>query len=160
MSNKSIIVSAILSILIVVLYFINEVNDPKIVEATNVYEVYLDGNELGKIANKEELYDLINKEQKSIKETYNVDYVYPPSGLNIIKTQSYDNDFKSVNDIYKHIEDLNDFTVKGYIISIKGNEKEEINIKVLDKEIFNTAINNFILSFITKDQLNKYNENL
>ena len=160
MSNKSIIVSAILSILIVVLYFINEVNDPKIVEATNVYEVYLDGNELGKIANKEELYDLINKEQKSIKETYNVDYVYPPSGLNIIKTQSYDNDFKSVNDIYKHIEDLNDFTVKGYIISIKGNEKEEINIKVLDKEIFNTAINNFILSFINKDQLNKYNENL
>ena len=157
MNKKSIIVSSILTLLIVVLYFINEKYEINKIEATDVYEVYLDGEEIGKISSKDDLYDLINNEQKTIKDTYNVSYVYPPSGLKIIKTKSYDNNYTDVKNIYKKIEDLNNFTVKGYIITIKDADKKEINIKVLDQEIFNTAIKNFVLSFINNDQLTKYN---
>ena len=49
----------------------------------NLYQVYLNGEVIGLIENKQELLDLIDKEQASIKEKYNVDKVYPPDGLDI-----------------------------------------------------------------------------
>lgn len=157
MSKKSIIISSILSLIIVILYIVNEYYGYEYDSATNAYQVYLDGKEIGLIENQDELYSLINYEQHLIKEKYDVDYVYPPNGLDIVPVHTYNNNYIGVNDIYRKIENLDDFTIKGYIITIKSSDKEKKVINVLDKEVFNEAINNFILSFISEEELVKYN---
>ena len=50
-----------------------------------VYNVYLDDTLIGVIDDKDELYNLIDKEQQSIKDRYNVKNVYPPKGLQVIE---------------------------------------------------------------------------
>ena len=90
MNNKSKVITAILSILIIVLYFVNEKNDYKFDEASKAYQIYLDGKEIGLIKDENELYSLINKEQQNIKDQYGVDYVYPPDGLDIVETKTFD----------------------------------------------------------------------
>ena len=50
-----------------------------------LYQVYLSGEKLGLINSIDELYSLIDEEQKEIKEKYKVSKVYPPSGLEIQK---------------------------------------------------------------------------
>ena len=74
MNNKSKVITAILSILIIVLYFVNEKNDYKFDEASRAYQIYLDGKEIGLIKDENELYSLINREQQNIKDQYGVDY--------------------------------------------------------------------------------------
>ena len=66
MKNKiiSILVILILSVSIFLVSFANK-NYSK---AKEVYQVYLNGNKIGMIANDEDLYDLINERQKEIKE--------------------------------------------------------------------------------------------
>ena len=55
----------------------------------NVYRVYLDGEVIGNIKNKEELENYINNEQKELKEKYDVDKVYVPTGVDIQKHTTY-----------------------------------------------------------------------
>lgn len=58
-------------------------------EAQNVYRVYLNGNSLGIIESKKELENYVNKKQEALKEKYNVDNVYIPQGLKIVKETTY-----------------------------------------------------------------------
>ena len=51
----------------------------------NVYRVYLKGKSLGLIKSKKQLEEYIDKKQAEIKEKYDVDKVYIPSDLDIIK---------------------------------------------------------------------------
>ena len=99
MNNKSKVITAILSILIIVLYFVNEKNDYKFDEASKAYQIYLDGKEIGLIKDENELYSLINKEQQNIKDQYGVDYVYPPDGLDIVETKTFDEKYMGVEEI-------------------------------------------------------------
>ena len=55
----------------------------------NLYMVYLDGKKLGAIEDKQELLDLIDKNQNKIKKQFGVDKVYPPDGLEIVSYISY-----------------------------------------------------------------------
>ena len=71
----------------------------------SLFLVYLNGDKLGLIDNKQELLDLIDKEQSELKNKYEVDKVYPPSGLDIQSVLTYDNDVKSVQSIYDEIKD-------------------------------------------------------
>ena len=158
MNNKSKVITAILSILIIVLYFVNEKNDYKFDEASKAYQIYLDGKEIGLIKDENELYSLINKEQQNIKDQYGVDYVYPPDGLDIVETKTFDENYMGVEEIYEKIENADDFTIKGYIITIKGEDKEKQNIviNVLDKKVFEDSLKKYVLSFVTEDELNNY----
>lgn len=164
-------------------------------DINSLYKVYMHGNFLGLINSSDDLYKLINNEQKEIMEEYNVDQVYPPNGFNIVKTNTYSNDVLSVNSIYNMIEQEDAFTIKGYVVTLKGiksakNEDDETNgekehnegpdldndensdlgdlgpgeedssedvrIYVLDKQVFEEAINGFISSFIDTETLNNY----
>ena len=133
--------------------------------AREVYQIYLDGEKIGLIDNQEELYALINQEQSSIKETYNVDQVYPPNGFSIAKYITYDDDITTVDDIYNKIKDSKDFTIKGYTITVMsaGTDTEDaktlFRINVLDKQVFEDAINKVIKSFISEEEYNNYINN-
>ncbi len=159
MNNKSKVITAILSILIIVLYFVNEKNDYKFDEAKKAYQIYLDGKEVGLIKDKNELYNLINKEQQNIKDQYNVSNVYPPDGLDIVETETFNDNYMGVEEIYQKIENADDFTIKGYIITIKSDDKEKDNIviNVLDKKVFEDSLKKYVLSFVTEEQLDNYN---
>ena len=89
-------------------------------DINSLYKVYMHGNFLGLINSSEDLYSLINNEQKEIMKKYNVKQVYPPNGFNIVKTNTYSNDVLSVNSIYNMIEQEDAFTIKGYVVTLKG----------------------------------------
>ena len=55
----------------------------------DVYRVYLKGKSIGLIESKEELENYINKKQSEIKKQYNVDKVYPPRDLDIVKEKTF-----------------------------------------------------------------------
>ena len=82
---KNIILSTIFTILLGVLLGINFLLEDDLDLPNNLYQVYLDGEKVGIIESKDELYKLINEEQSEIKNEYNVDQVYPPKGFQIIK---------------------------------------------------------------------------
>ena len=65
-----------------------------------VYRVYLKGDSLGIIKSKTELEDYINEKQIEIKKKYNVDKVYIPSDLDIVKEVTFNNNITSVKSIY------------------------------------------------------------
>lgn len=160
MNNKSKIIAAIISIFILIVYIVDEKYGYKYIDANIAYQIYLNGKEIGMIEDKNALYNLINKEQQNIKDEYKVDYVYPPDGLDIVETKTFDDSYMGVNEIYRKIENADDFTVKGYIITIKPKDKDKKNIviNVLDKKVFEEALKTFVLSFITEEQFEEYND--
>lgn len=173
MNKKNIISCSIFTILIATLLTIcffyehqdNLLND---VEETTInktakynYQVYLDGEKIGLIDSKDQLYSLINQEQIDIKKKYDVDQVYPPKGFQIIKTNTYENELTTVENVYDTIKEEKQFTVKGYMIIIKKNESgvDPTYIYVLDKSIFEQAINNVVATFIGNERFEQYKNN-
>ena len=61
----------------------------------HVYQVYLGGEKIGLTYSKDELYNLIDKEQQEIKEKYNVDKVYSPQGLEVREVNTYNDNILS-----------------------------------------------------------------
>lgn len=155
-STLIIIVTLFISFLLISL---NDTNN-RYYGAKQIYRVYLNGNSIGLIKEKEELENYIDKEQQSIKEKYNVSKVYIPNGLEIKPELTYSDDIKKANDVYENIKDLDSFTIQGYIIKITKNDGEEKAkpelIYVLNKDIFNEAINNTILAFINEEDYKAY----
>lgn len=130
------------------------------------YRVYLDGKSIGLIKSKDELDEYINVQQEKIKKEYNVDNVYVPNNIDIVKEITYDRDITSVEKIYDKINDISPFTIKGYQVTIdrtntasyfnddNGDEDFDkvIKINVLNKELFTKAVENVILSFVDDNQ--------
>ena len=130
------------------------------------YRVYLEGKSIGLIKSKNELNNYINAQQDKIKKQYNVDNVYIPNDIDIVKEITYDRDISTVESIYHQINAISPFTIRGYQIIIdktnsgtyvnddnENNEKEKIvRINVLNKEVFTKAVENVILSFVNDDQ--------
>lgn len=128
----------------------------------SIYQVYLDGKKIGLIVSKEDLYTLINKEQVEIKNTYKVDQVYPPKGFQIIKENTYENNVATTREIYDYIKEDKQFTIKGYTVSIKYKDNEEEPIKyiyVLDRTVFEKAIENIAKTFVGEDRYKQYLDN-
>lgn len=132
-----------------------------------LYQVYLNGEKIGLIENKEELLSIIDKEQSNIKEKYGVDKVYPPNGLEIKKEYTYDEKIDSVQNVYNKIKNVEPFTINGYTITIVYNEettqneteakkREPLTINVLKKEYFEEAMLNTVAAFIGSDTLERY----
>lgn len=153
------VVTVVMVILFVCVGFSKQNSTPK-----NVYQVYLDGEKLGLVADKNELLNLINEEQQDIKDTYQVDQVYPPNGFNIVEYVTYDENISSANDIYEKIKEKSDFTIEGYLVTITSpateNEEEKVTqISVLDDDIYYEAEHKFITTFVDEDDYNAYINN-
>ena len=123
---------------------------------------------------------MIDKEQTSIKEQYKVDKVYPPTGLNIEKIYTYNNNLSNTQDIYNQIKDAEPFTINGYTVTITYPEKEEKNtddgngeeveeptepikkeplkIYLFDDELIKTSLKEVAETFIGKDELKNYED--
>lgn len=131
-----------------------------------LYRIYLKGKSLGLIKSQQELEEYIDKKQEEIKKKYNVDKVYVPDDLDIVKEVTYKGKVSTVEDIYEKIKDISPFTIKGYAITIKGldtKDSEGKTIKgkkqtvyVLDKKIFEESVDNTVRSFITEEDYNAY----
>ncbi|MCH5166725.1 MAG: peptidoglycan DD-metalloendopeptidase family protein [Erysipelotrichales bacterium] len=138
---------------------------------TQVYQVYLNGEKMALISDKDELLNLIDTEQSEIKEKYNVDKVYPPSGLDIKKIYTYEDDIIDTVSAYNKIKDIEPFTIEGYNATITYTEKKVTNdgethepapplhIYMLDKDIFEASLYNTAKSFIGTDELEEYQNN-
>lgn len=139
------------------------------------YQVYLDGQLLGTIASEEKFNEYINQEQTKIKEDYGVDKVYAPKGVEIKKVITYQKDFSSEQAIYAKLKHLKPFTIKGTVIKIEydndtitDNEeddfgghgqvgiKEPLEINVLDKKIFDEALERTIKAFVEEEEYKNY----
>ena len=160
MKKKDKIIVAIVTVcmvLIVVLIGIHkEPSTPR-----SVYQVYLDGQKIGLVEDRDELLNLINEEQQEIKDTYAVDQVYPPNGFDILEYVTYDENISSAEEIYKEIQEQSDFTVEGYEITItspatEGEEETVTKIAVLDDQVFYDAEYQFITTFVNEEDYNAY----
>ena len=156
MKTKDKIITVILCLIIFCFFFIynsyEKNNDVK-----KLYKVYLDEMYLGAIDNRDSLYALIDNKQQAIKEKYHVESVFPPNGLEIVEAYSYKDEISNLESIYQKIEEIQDFTIHGYEITIQSHENEDsFNIYVLDKEIFKKAIKEFIYAFIDKNDFDNY----
>lgn len=161
MKLKDKIITSIICLSIFVFLLIFGSNDYFGNTPKTVYQVYLNGQKMGLIANADELYNLINEEQKDIKEKYEVSNVYPPLGFEVVKYTTYDDDIVDANQIYDKIKDQDDFTIEGYQITISSedDEKSDIVINVLDEDIFKEALKDVVTAFISEDEFNNYINN-
>lgn len=123
-----------------------------------VYKVYLDGKAIGNINDKDELEDYINEEQKDLKDKFEVNKVYIPTGVNIQKCTTYEKEVLTAKQIHNIITEEKPFTVKGYKITIKpsSSEEEKININVIDKKMFDRSIKSVVEAFVDSEDISNY----
>lgn len=161
MKTNEIIKTVLITVIIFVLFVITGLVDRNYEYAKHYYQVYLNGNKLGLIANENELYDLINEEQKDIKDTYSVSEVYPPNGFSIEEYTTYSKDITDVKTVYEKIKEADDFTIEGFTVRIKSpnEEKQEQVLYVLNKDIFEEAITSVITAFVDKEDFEAYINN-
>ena len=156
MNKKSKVLGIIFCILMTVLIFgMGFVEKENLTNSITLYQVYLDGKKVGLIASDQELYDLIDKEQREIKEKYGVSKVYPPEGLEVTPVKTYSKNVISARNIYNIIKDEAPFTIEGYEITIK-DEENPIKFNILSKEDLNESIKNTVLSFVDETVLENY----
>ena len=165
--NKKNIFFVILSILISSFVFF--VSYKKATEPKEIFHVYLKGQTIGYIADKNLLEEYIDNEQYELKEKYDVDKVFLPNELDIVKEITFNKKISTEKEIYEQIKDESPFTINGYIITIKGLEKTfeedtektiipDIKIYVLDKDVFTEALKNTINVFISETDYNNFIE--
>ena len=131
-----------------------------------VYRVYLKGKSLGIISSKSSFENYIDKKQEEIKKKYNVDKVYVPADLDIVKEITFENHVKTNAEIYEEIKDISPFTINGYVIKIKGLDTKDADgkeikgktqtIYVLKKDIFTNSIEKTVKSFIDPNDYENY----
>lgn len=129
--------------------------EPKKEQINEFYQVYLGGQKIGLINSKDELYNLIDKEQEGIKKKYNVDKVYPPEGLEVQKVLTYKTNLKTVEQIYDEINDIDPFTIEGYEVTVKKDDKKS-KFYILHKEDLDEAVRNTVLSFVKEEEYDNY----
>ncbi len=130
-------------------------------EPKSVYQVYLNGERVGLVQDKQELLNLINEEQQDIKDKYSINQVYPPNGFDVEEYVTYNETIASANNIYQKIKEKSDFTVEGYEITItkpasENTEEKVTKIYVLDDEIYKQAEYNFVTTFVDEADYQAY----
>lgn len=168
---KGKILGFIITVLVSLLLFFCGTSNKYANEPQEVYQVYLNGDKIGLIKSKEKILNMIDTEQKEIREKYKVDKVYPPDGLDIKKIYTYNDDILKEEDVYNKIKDKEPFMIEGYIAKIVYTEKKIINddqiiepgapveISMMDKEIMKEALYKTAAAFIGSKELDNYNKN-
>jgi len=159
--KKSIVLCALFTIVFAIILTADFTYNTKIETPKEVYQVYLDGEKIGLIESKDELYDLINKEQIEIKNQYKVDQVYPPRGFKLIKKNTYDEELSTAEEIYTYIKDKKPFTIKGYTITVKKKDSkaEPVYINVIDNNLFDKSVNDIVTTFVGEERFKQYMDN-
>ena len=129
-----------------------------------VYKVYLKGKVLGNIESKESFEKYIDNKQEEIKKKYQVNKVYVPEDLDIIKQITFEDNVKTNEEIYKKIKDISPFTINGYVIKIKSIDSKDDNDKkskyqslyVIKRDIFTKSIEKTVKSFIAPEEYDNY----
>lgn len=150
--NVPVIISLLLTIIIMLIGFKN----PDYSQIKEVYNVYLDGKLLGSINSRKSLEKYIDEEQKELKEEFNVDKVYIPNGIDIEKCVTHEAKVLSEKEIYNKIKENKSFTIKGYVVSIKDANNNEIKVNVLDKDMFDKAVNKVLRVFVESKAVEDY----
>lgn len=155
--NNKISISGVIFILLIstLVVYMTLTFEPKKEKINEFYQVYLGGQKIGLIYSKDELYNLIDKEQEGIKKKYNVDKVYPPEGLDVEKVLTYKTNLKTAEQIYNEINDIDPFTIEGYEVTVKKDDKKN-KFYILHKEDLDTAVRNTVLSFIKEEEYDNY----
>ena len=172
MKGKNIIILIVVGIIsgLLVTYVKNYSNSSRTPEVG--YRVYLEGKSIGLIKSKDELNEYINVQQEKLKDKYHVDNIYIPNNIDIVKEITYEGNYDSISHIYDMMNTISPFTIKGYQITIdrtnsteyKNDDNETdtkpkiIKLNVLNKEIFNEAIEDVVLSFVDKEQYDDFKE--
>lgn len=125
-------------------------------KANNYYQVYLAGEKIGLIKSKDELYELIDKEQQEIKNYYKVNKVYPPSGLEVDKILTYKTNVMTAKEVYNEIKDIDPFTIEGYEVTVTQDKNKKIKFYILNKEDLDVAVHNTITSFLSEEEYLAY----
>ena len=157
MKLKEIIITTLLVILVLGLFALNLIANKLILRPENIFRVYLDGQIIGYIEDEDELYNIINQKQKEIRKKYSVNEVHPPEGFEIVKSNSYNVTMSSASEIYAKMAKLSSFTIDGYIVNAVNEEEDKhVKINILDKTVFDEAINNLVLAFIDEEEYKNY----
>ena len=157
-NKKSIIICSIITIILSTILLYEFLNLRKYDSPSIKYRVYLDGEKIGLIQSKTDLYSMINKEQTAIKNKYKVSSVYPPKGFEIIRVNTYNKENDEISKVYEKIKSSKEFTIKGYNVIIKSNDtkKAPIYINILDKELFKEALEKYVRTFIGEERYKQY----
>lgn len=130
----------------------------EIEEPNTFYQVFLDGELIGTITSEKKLLKYIDNQNESIKNEYGVSNVYSPKGLKIEKIIKYDSKTDKISDIYEQIKEKKAFSVKGYQMTIKDDDKNQV-IYATSTDIFSKALENTIKAFVGTDNYQKYLDN-
>ena len=122
------------------------------------YNVYLKSELIGTVESKDELEKYINTKGKEIKEKYDVDQIYSPKDLEVVKSISFKKKIDTVEEIYNKINEKDAFTINGYKVKISGRTEEDkdLIIYVTEKEVLSSALEQVISAFVGKDRYNAY----
>ena len=140
----------------------------KYTQPKELYRIYLAGKTIGYVSSKDELNNYIDQKEAEIKNRYNVDKVYAPTNLNIVKEITYNKNASTYYEAYKKIKEEAPFSINGYTYTIKGVEEQTetgtvktkpITVNVLDKNVFLNSLKDTIKVFISEDQYNSYMNN-
>lgn len=137
-----------------------------------LYMVYLGGDKIGTVKDKDNFNSYINNQEEKLKKIYDVDTIYAPKGVEIKKVITYDEKIDSNEKIYNLLVSSENFTIKGYVFDIKteveeikkdekGNEISSTNekittINVLNKNIFDNSVINIIKAFVDEKEYNNF----
>lgn len=157
MNKKELLNGILVTLLLGSLLFLVGFSNRKNNYTQKLYQVYLFGEKIGLITDEKELYDLIDKEQKELKEKYKVDKIYPPNGLDVSPVYTYNKKVNSVEQIYEYIKDKDPFTIEGYEVTIK--KEKPVVLHLLNKKDLDTAIRNTVTAFLDEEKLNQYLSN-
>lgn len=158
MKTKDILLSITITILLGVFVFFVGSPEETLAAPNEVYQVYLNGETIGYLNSKKKFLELVDNKQEEIKRKFNVNKVYPPNGLEIEKTNTYNTEIKTAEEIYQIIEKNNPFTIDGYTITIKYDDqnKKPVYIHTLKKEYFEEAFIKTMSAFIGTESLENY----
>lgn len=166
--NKKIIAFTFLAIILSLGLTYMSTKEKKIGTPKEIYRVYLEGKSIGLIEDKKELEEYIDNKQSNVKSKYNVNKVYAPNDLDVVKELTYDENITTVEEIYskiKEIKGIESFTVNGYKILIEGLDEEteqgkvegtDTIIYVLNKNVFTDALKKNILAFVNPTEYEKF----
>ena len=147
-----VIISILIAGLIVVVMGFND----KKANPNEVYKVYIDGKLLGAIKSKRALEKYINKEQRNLKEEYDVSNVYIPNGIDIEKAITYNGKILSEKTVYKKIKAKKSFTIKGYVVTISKEKEKDKKIYLLKKDLFDKSVKKVLNAFVDKNEVKNY----
>lgn len=159
MQNKLSFTSIILIVIIGVIVFTLGFTDKNNKTANIAYKVYLDGRVIGTVSNDKEFDEFINNKEQSIKDKYGVKKVYLPDGVNVKKVYTYNDTYDSNASVYNKLIDKKNFTIKCVKVSINNPKKEDYKEKViyvLNKEIFDEAVDKMIRAFVGEEEYDNY----